>query len=287
MKSILPDLSGKIEPSHVEVLSLIRDTAGPLQIPFFVVGATARDYILKHGYNIETIRMTQDVDIGVKVEDWSQYDKLTSALLSTGKFVQEKITHRFFAEKVMVDIIPFGGLADKEKMIRWPPDQEVIMSVLGFQEAFDHSITLRLNADPLLEIKVPTLAGLALIKLIAWDDAYPTRQKDAEDLLFIVNKYENTVDLFDTEPVLMQEEAFDARLAGIRLLGRDMAHVADPETRTAVQSVLDRETMEQSQYRLIADMLKDRLKTENSFEGILRQVEKLKQGFLDIAGKRD
>ena len=32
-----------------------------MSAPFFVIGATARDIILKYGYGIETIRATNDI----------------------------------------------------------------------------------------------------------------------------------------------------------------------------------------------------------------------------------
>lgn len=287
MTSILPDLSGKIKSSHVEVLSVIRDTAASLEIPFFIVGASARDYILEHVYNRPAARMTTDVDIGVKVENWGQYEKIVSALLQTGSFVQEEQNHRFLFGEVKVDIVPFGSLAGQKKNIHWPPDQTTIMSVLGFQEAYEHSVTIRLKTDPLLEIKIPTLAGLALIKLISWADAYPRRQRDAEDIAFIMRNYEdagNLERLFEKEPALMEEEKFDAHIAGIRLLGRDMAIIADRETKIAILSILNRETGEQLRYRLITDMIKENSTTEGAFGEALVLVEKLKQGFAEIAG---
>jgi len=287
MSSILLDLSGKIKPSHLEVLSTISDIAASFEIPFFIVGASARDYILDHVYNRPAVRMTMDVDIGVKVESWEQYQKIVNALLETGKFSQENRNHRFLYGDVKVDIVPFGSLADQQKNIHWPPDQTTIMSVLGFQEAYEHSITIRLRTDPLLEIRIPTLAGLALIKLISWSDGYPIRQRDAEDLAFIMDHYEeagNLERLFEKEPALMEEEKFDARIAGIRLLGRDMAVIADPETKAVISAILDRETGEQLQYRLATDMARARPTREGAFDEALALVEKLKHGFKEIAG---
>jgi predicted nucleotidyltransferase len=191
--------------------------------------------------------------------------------------------HRFLFGEVVVDIIPFGPVADRNMMIRWP-EHEYIMSVLGFQEAYDHSINVRLSSNPLLETRVSSLAGLALIKLIAWRDAYPERQKDAEDLKFIMHQYEDTgiMDrLYDTEQALLQEEGHDVRRASIRLLGRDMAGIADAESRAAIKSILDRETEAGSQYRLLSDMLRGSSSRDEQFDGLLLQVVQLKKGFLE------
>lgn len=288
MNNILLDLSGKIEPEHVRVLAEVKLVAEDLRIPFFVVGATARDYIFEHGFNRASVRMTRDVDIGVQVGDWDTYEKLTRALLAAGGFEKTANMHRLSSGEVLVDIVPFGGLADRDRNIHWPPDHEMTMSVLGFQDAYDHSITVRLHSDPLLEVRIPTVAGLALIKLIAWNDD-PGRQKDADDLLFIMRSYESTGiedRLFGEDSAIMEAEGFDARKASVRLLGRDMAMIADAAARARIMSILDQETGEQSRYRLIRDMLRGALSADDQFDGLLNLVERLKLGFSEGSLRR-
>lgn len=68
MKKKLLDLSGKIEPQIFNILRLISRKADESAVPYFVVGATARDVILKQGHDISTIRATRDIDVGVQVE---------------------------------------------------------------------------------------------------------------------------------------------------------------------------------------------------------------------------
>ncbi len=64
MNENLLDLSEKIDGFTVEILDTIADVAESLKVPFFVVGAMARDIILTQGYGIETGRATQDIDFG-------------------------------------------------------------------------------------------------------------------------------------------------------------------------------------------------------------------------------
>ena len=95
------------------------------------------------------------------------------------------------------------------------------MSMVGFKEAYEHSITVRVSSDPDLDIKLAPLPGLAIMKLISWKEKYPGRKRDAEDLLLIMNKYEeagNSERLYEEDLPLLQEEGFDIRLAGTRLL---------------------------------------------------------------------
>jgi predicted nucleotidyltransferase len=286
MSSILFDLSGKINQQTVETLSIVKRAADSLRIPFFVVGASARDFILEHCYGIKPRRMTKDIDLGVEVADWEQFNELKASLIATSKFSSdENEPQRFHCDSVIVDIVPFGPIADENKRISWPPEHEIFMSMLGFKEAYEYSITVKLSSDPEINIKLATLPGLALMKIISWREKYPVRKGDAEDLLLIMQKYEdagNSDRLYREEQGLLQEENFDTRLASIRLLGRDMAKIADPDTFRAVKTIIDSETGEQPQYRLVTDMIRSALMFDENFEEILLQLEKLRAGLEEI-----
>ena len=285
MTSILFKLSGKIEKPIVEALYLLKGIADSLGIPFFVVGAFSRDLILKHGYGIDPRRKTGDVDLGVEVANWKQFEKLKESLIATGQFSPTSDKQRLRCVTILIDILPFGPITDRDKKISWPPEHEIIMSMVGFEEAYEYSLTFRLSSDPELDIKLASLPGLAIMKLISWNEKYPNRKRDAEDLLFIINKYEeagNTERLYEEDLPLLQEENFDTKLAGTRLLGRDMARISDPKTFLIVKEILDDETREMSQYKLISDMMREAGVTEPKFDEILLQLEKLKQGIVEV-----
>jgi predicted nucleotidyltransferase len=259
MNNILFNLSGKIEKPIVEALYTLKNVADSLNIPFFVVGASARDIILKHCYGIEPSRKTGDIDLGVEVANWEQFKELTESLIATGRFLPNREKQRFRCGTIFIDILPFGPIADEDKKIRWPPEHDMIMSMVGFEEAYEHSITVRLSSDPVFDIKLPTLPGLAIMKLIYWKDKYPERKRDAGDLLLIMNKYEeagNSERLYEEELPLLQEEDFDARMAGVRLLGRDMAKISDTQTFQIIKSILDDEIDDLGQYKLVSDMIR-------------------------------
>jgi predicted nucleotidyltransferase len=170
MSSIFFDWSGKIDQPTINALSALKKEADALKIPFFVVGATARDLILKHGYGIEPSRLTRDIDLGIKVAGWEQFDRLTNALIAAGRFASTREPQRFRFDNLLIDIVPFGAIGDERQRISWPPEHVIFMSVVGFDEAYESSITARLNSDPELDIRLPTLPGLALLKVISWAD---------------------------------------------------------------------------------------------------------------------
>lgn len=186
----LLNLSGKIDNLTIAILSAIARVADLLSIPFFVIGATARDIILTHGYNLRTIRATMDIDFGIQVSDWDQYKKLKECLLSSVAFTPGKKPHRFMYEgTISVDVIPFGAIAEPSHVISWPPDHETKMSALGFEEAYNCSQIVRLRSKPVLDVRFATPCGLALMKLISWSASYPQRDRDAKDMLFLLKTY--------------------------------------------------------------------------------------------------
>ena len=288
MNNILFNLSGKIERPLVDALYTLKKVADSLSIPLFVVGASARDIILKHCYGIEPPRKTGDIDLGVQVASWEQFRELTESLIATGRFFPTPEKQRFRYGTILIDILPFGPITDENKKISWPPEHETIMSMVGFEEAYEYSITVRLSSDPVLDIKLPTLPGLAIMKLISWKDKYPERKRDAGDLLLIMNKYEeagNSERLYEEESPLLQEEDFDAGTAGVRLLGRDMAKISDTQTFRIVKSILDDEIDDLGQYKLVSDMIRESGELEARFDDILFRLEKLRQGIVEVGQK--
>lgn len=277
------DLSGKLDGSIVELFQTIADTTESLSIPFFVVGATVRDIILTNGYGIRTIRATYDIDLGVKISGWQHYQKLTEGLIATGKLESDKKEPQRLKYKgsLLIDIIPFGAISDPDDSLSWPPDQEIEMSTLGFKEAYDASITVRLRAKPILDIQFASLPGLALMKIISWNDRYPSRSWDAKDLSFLMRNYldaGNQERLFNEEADLAEEEDFDYLRAGARLLGRDIAAISNMRTIGTVLEILEKETGERDRYRLVEDMRDISSALDNDFDQNLQLLEDLKSG---------
>ena len=286
MKENLLDLSGKIDNPTIEIFECIAHVADSLNIPFFVVGAAARDIILQYGYGILTTRATADIDFGVQVSDWEHYKQLRDGLISTGKFTSDKkkVQRILFEKNFPVDIIPFGAIANLDNSISWPPDHEVEMSTLGFEESYRHSLTVRLRSDPILDVQFSSLPGLALMKIISWHDRYPERKRDAKDLILLMRNYLDTGNeerLYNEEADLLEEENFDYLRASARLLGRDIAAILNPNTAKTILEILDRETGKQDRYRLIEDMRDISGGFNNNFEENLQLLEELKSGILE------
>lgn len=277
MNNILLDISGKINASYIDAITEIKNISDSIGIPFFIVGASARDFILEHFYGIKVPRMTTDIDLGMKVVSWEQLNELMNGLIKSGKFKETREKQRISYGDVLIDIVPFGEISNNDFKISWPPDNETIMSVLGFNDAYKYSTTIRLSDAPVLEVKIPTLPGLSILKLLSWKDNYPVRKKDAEDLLFIMSNYENAGNferLYDTEFQLLEAEKFDNKIACIILLGRDMTEICSQNTLDYIKQIISEEIKDKSKFNLVIDMMG----SYDDFDETLHFLTKLKDG---------
>lgn len=157
--------------------------------------------------------------------------------------------------------------------------------MLGFEEAYRSALHVRLSLEPVMDILIPSAPALAILKLISWNDTYPTRERDAQDFLFILENYEATgieAQLYDAHVPLLIEEEYDTRLASVRLLGRDIAHLCGAETLTTLTTILSRETDEEQGLRLLTHMVKETSFQGVQFEAALQLLKKLLQGIQEV-----
>lgn len=222
-----------------QALQKIAATAAKLQIPFLLVGAMARDMLLEHVRDMSKERRTMDVDIGILVGSWGEFSKFCDAMTANGFERYPTMRHRFRSDHgVIIDVIPFGGLTDAQGFIAWPPDDNPVMSVIGFDDALQHCLQMEITSGQL--VNVVSLPGLAVLKLLAWNDRRYDSAKDAQDLALLLLLYgEYAKDrLFDSELELMEHHGFDMGLAGAELLGQDIGAMASEVTTTHILSII-------------------------------------------------
>lgn len=189
--SNLLDLSGKIDPLSLALFASLSETAGSLDLAFFLVGATARDMIFELGHGLPSRRATNDKDFGVRVSNWDECEKLKESLLTTGLFKETQEVQRLLSRgELLIDFLPFGGIAGAQGEIRWPPDEAVVMSTVGFEDAYRVALDVRVRASPPLDILVASPPGLGIMKLISWADRPQERSRDAADLAYLLERAE-------------------------------------------------------------------------------------------------
>lgn len=232
-----------------------------LDCPYMLVGATARDILLVHVFGMSVVRATRDLDFAIAVPSWKRFAAVREAILHANGFAEDlKTAHRLLYRSsgseypVPVDIIPFGGVADSEGRIAWPPDASFVMNVSGFEEALGASVRVRIDEE--LMIPVVSLAGLAILKLFAWNDR--RSDKDATDFFRILTKYAdagNEDRLYGQALDILERQEFNIERAGAVLLGQDAAAIATDSIRAHIRELFFGASLSE---RFAAQMLGER-----------------------------
>ena len=174
MSRKLFNISGKIDKYSLEIISSVEKVTNSLGFPFFIIGATARDIILEHIYNKPVYRATNDIDLGIRINNWTEFEKLSSTLIKDNRFNRdERIEHRFYFEKIYpIDIVPFGDIISSAGTFEWPKEKKTF-TIIGFEEAYENSDLVTIREKPLLTVNFATAESLTLLKIISWDEQYP------------------------------------------------------------------------------------------------------------------
>lgn len=246
VKNTLINIAGNLPGGLVQLYSAVSAAASDSGIKILVVGAMARDLVLVHGYGAKLERGTRDVDFGIQVAHWDDFTRLSSSLALQGVVPDATQAHKFNFTDLAgltweIDIVPFGSIADTNSTIRWPPDQAFVMSVLGFSEALDHAMTVRISDTPVLDISVASPAGVSLLKLVAWlDREVEQRPKDALDIGYLIQTYTKIPVIFDAvyEQGFMEAQGWDEDKASAMKLGSDAGAMASKTTREFLEKRL-------------------------------------------------
>ena len=238
-----------VDPLTCQLLRQVDQAASTTRLRYVVVGAMARDLMLVNAYGLPPSRATRDVDIGIAVENWEQFQALKSCLGEAGRFTAApKDEHRLYwadgDRRTPIDLIPFGGVTSEDATIAWPPSRDFVLNVAGFKEALAAAAHLRIEED--LDVPVASIPGLAALKLIAWYDRRSRNNQDAADLVCLLEHYAdagNLDRLYEQELPLLEAAGFDLELTGATLLGRDAARICHANTRRQIAAVLTSETL--------------------------------------------
>lgn len=253
------------------VLQAVVEEATSAGIDCMLVGATARDLLLTHVFGIPARRATHDVDFAVAVADWAQFEDLKTRLLARKGFDRSgNIKQRLYygGEKAEtgypIDLVPFGGITDGTDEISWPPDMAVTMNVVGYGEVLTAAVRVEIAEG--VNIRVASLPGLTILKLVAWSDRGAFNPKDAHDLYHLMANYAqagNFDRLYGDEFPMLEAADHDPDVAGACLLGKDVALLATDATQRVLKRIL-----EQSYEGLALEMVKSIRTMEDAIERV-------------------
>lgn len=229
-------------------------------------GATARDILFFHMHGIESWRMTMDVDISIQLPDWGTYNAFGREMLSSGfANLHEGHDEKFTDEETgqEVDLLPFGEIADEGSNIIWPNDNSA-WSVIGFQNAYDHALSLAVNGenDRTLILPLISIPALVLLKIIAVHDRPLVRaKKDGTDIGFVIQHYleVGNGDRLKAPPHndIMSSVGSDIDRASAVLLGRDIRTMTTTDSRDYVIKIIEANIASQSRCYLARGLMEE------------------------------
>ncbi len=244
-------------------------------ISFFVIGATARDIIMEL-HDESSGRLTHDLDIAITINDWEQYKNVEEGITQLPNFTKDpNQKQRFqYLGKFDLDIVPFGNIMNENDKIFWPPDEEFAMSVLGFPAVND--ATLKVNIDEDIDIQIASLAGIGLLKIVAWRDRNHKTNKDADDMAFILQNY---LEIHRDESLEYFEEIYTEdhtiMKGGATLLGIHINQLlnAYPDAKQSVNEILTEEIEHEEQSKFINQILETHKAL--SYDEVFKSIENI------------
>ncbi len=279
-----PILLNKITDEVViEILNAIIPSLKFLKIEYFVVGAFARDVeLLAKGYNDSPSRKTRDLDLAVMLSDEKAFNNLKFALSKLDGFEvhQTEPIKLVYKKSYEVDLLPFGEIVNEKGLVELKAKKTFTLDMPGFAEVYPS--TNSITTDQGFELKVCSLPGVVLLKLIAWEDRNH-RTKDIQDIEYIIrNLYlleieeiaSSNGDLLD----ILEHEVNFTESVTARYIGRVIGGMLKDST-----TLLNR--VEQLLMRNIQDTDNSPMGKIMSFDTLEESIQVIEQIYLGIKDK--
>lgn len=181
----------EVDNALFEVLDAFSIAAETVNAPWLMIGATARIVLLEKVYGWPPGIGTQDVDFAVQVGNWDHYSDLCKLIIENDIFEADRSpTKRFRSKEGMVfDLVPYDGVERGNKQVFWPPHDDDVMTVRGFDAAAKDAVQVIVNK----KLKVPVVSpkGLCALKLFAWEERHAQHPgRDAKDIAYFFKNIE-------------------------------------------------------------------------------------------------
>src|SRR5690554_3207441 len=249
-------------------------------ICFFVIGATARDIVMEL-HDESSGRLTHDLDIAITINNWDQYKIVETEIIKLPNFTKDPDKKQRFQylNKFDLDIVPFGDIVKEDNKIFWPPDEEFAMSVLGFPEVKNESFKVKIDGE--IEVQIASLAGIFILKVVAWKDRNLKTNKDADDMAFILQNY---LEIYRDESIDYYEEIYTDNhtilKGGATLLGKHLNNILNTHlsVKRGFKNIIVAEIKKKEESKLINQILETHsaLNYDDVFESLKNIKNQLK-----------
>lgn len=197
---------------------------------FVLVGALARDLHVMCGAGMPQARSTHDVDITVFARSTEDLRQRMADLRESGT------RHVFYLGSIQVDVLARGPIAPGDTL---EVAEGTTCDVTGMEDAASTAQKVRMTDR--VSVRIPTLASLVGLKLVAWDVRGDATRKDAQDLAVLLDASHRGVfeaRCFEDTPQATRY-GFDPHIVGPALLAAELVNTWRPDAATRIRSILD------------------------------------------------
>lgn len=258
-------------PLLVDLLRKVSCCFAEIGKDFFVIGATARDILIRQLAGVSSGRKTRDLDLAIAIPNWDAFEEVKQALLERGFQKDRQMYQRFYDGDYEMDIVPYGDVEREDGYIYWPPEEDIAMSVKGFADVLSDAITVTIDNE--FEVKIASLHGLFVLKFNAWLDRNIQTNKDAVDMAFILENYFIANLDRNLHPEVYYWEYFDEVVVGAYWLAYDIAGFLSKEHLCHYEQCLRNEIEKRENSRLIQQIIDSN--SSLSYEGIFFAFQKM------------
>jgi predicted nucleotidyltransferase len=229
-------------PYFKEVFDSIDEVMLNLKIPYYLIGASAIALeSLKKG--IKPSRATKDIDFAIMISSIRDFKTIVEEL---GKYGFNKAeapwTLYHPGYNAAIDLLPFGEI--EEDFTVSFNERQTDLHLLGFREVLKDVNTVKIEDKA---VRVPSLPGILVLKLIAWSDRPEERGNDLYDILWIIEHYFELEydEIIEKHNDIFPERDFDQLKIAARVLGRKASKFfkMSEALKTRIQSTIDKNTL--------------------------------------------
>jgi predicted nucleotidyltransferase len=266
-------------PELNQVIKEMQEASGLLDIPFFAIGALARNaWYVEHN---QPVRGTRDIDFGVYVPSDRNYNLLREKLIEDFAYTatMENSFCLISPHSIPVDLLPFGEIEEQGKILVEGKGM-IDLKLDGLSAVFRNGLVRKDIGE--LSINLSSIPGVVLLKLIAFDDRPEHRLNDPGDISAILEHYPyiETDIIWEDYSFLYESEKGQLEI-GITALGYELNNIIaeDEMLRQRVLRILTSAIKEETilAKAMILDPERDTIQSK------VMQLRWLKNGLLGLS----
>lgn len=225
----------KLDSNIISVMKVLDKFFRERGLNYVLIGAQVPKILITSPV-LDEHRPTNDIDLTLYMNIWSDFEKLKNDLEKIG-FAEDHFELRFVYEKTILELVPYLANEIEDGILTLPQSGNKL-NMYGFDRLFKNYVYEEVEEG--FKVPVVPLHIFVYTKVLAFLDRGISKDvtKDVEDIIFVMQNYETENQnerRFDTD--IPQTINYEFR--GAYLLGNDLADYLEEKESGMVDSFLD------------------------------------------------